>query len=175
MLEIIGDIWQPETWQRADRKNLTQITCNTRLWLCITTNGCIRKDGRAVMGAGIARQARDRYHGIERVLAEKLKRRGNQVNYLIRLIEYGNHAHLFSFPTKNNWRMNSPIELIEDSAKQLKYLWQRATQRYGEPPIVVLPQPGCSNGNLVWSSQVKPLLEIILDAPEFWIISPPGN
>ncbi|MFB2921236.1 hypothetical protein [Aerosakkonema funiforme] len=42
MLEIIGDIWQPETWQRADKKNLTLITCNTRLWLCITTNGFAR-------------------------------------------------------------------------------------------------------------------------------------
>lgn len=30
--------------------------------VCITTNGIIKTNGRAVMGAGIARQANQKYH-----------------------------------------------------------------------------------------------------------------
>lgn len=66
MFETTCDIWQPKTW------NLELEPIET-LWLCITTNGYIKKNGCAVMGAGVAKQARDRFDGLDRLLGEKLK------------------------------------------------------------------------------------------------------
>ena len=48
MKEIKSDIWKV----KAD-------------WICVTTNGKIRADGRAVMGAGIAKDAKIRFPDID--------------------------------------------------------------------------------------------------------------
>jgi hypothetical protein len=39
-------------------------------------------DGKAVMGVGIAKEARDRYKGIDEIFAQKLSKRSNRVSYL---------------------------------------------------------------------------------------------
>ena len=136
MIEIIGDIWV----QKCD-------------WLCVTTNGVIKADGKAVMGKGIALQTAQRYPNISTILAQKLKDRGNIVSPLL----FANGKWIISFPTKLDWRMPSDINLIKQSAIQLKEAFDKQIKK----PIIMLPRPGCSNGGLKWED-VKEVIEPIL-------------
>lgn len=116
----------------------------------ITTNGSIRKDGTAVMGRGVALQAKSRYHGIENDLGAALAISGNRVHWL--------NEEIVSFPVKHHWMLKADIDLIERSARQLveladtKDAWR----------TIVMPRPGCGNGGLDWKD-VKPVIAPILD------------
>lgn len=138
MIERQGNIWDME--------------CN---WLCITTNGIIRRDGRAVMGRGIALQAKQKVPDIDLVLAESLQSYGNVVRPLMRWKD----TLLLSFPTKHDWKQPSNIQLIEQSARQLKVLFDNELKK----PIIVLPRPGCSNGGLEWKDVRQILLPILVE------------
>jgi len=139
MKEIIGDLWTFEN-------------------KCITTNGMLTKQGLAIMGKGIALEARLRHPDLPYILGQLIKEKGNHVYFL--KIGY------FSFPTKNDWKNNSSLELIERSCIELIDLvndpWYQITE-------VVLPKPGCGNGGLDWKV-VKPILEKYLD-DRFSVIS----
>lgn len=128
--------------------------------VCITTNGVVKKNGCAVMGAGIAKQASVRFSGLARNLGDRLTQYGNQA-YNMGLYKdniTGKWTRLITFPTKHHWRDKSDLELIEMSAKQIVDICDRRgiTTCY-------LPRPGCANGGLDWNSQVKPLIDRILD------------
>ena len=86
--------------------------------VCVTTNGIIRKDGTAVMGAGIAKTANQRFN-LATKLAEHLKKNGNTVCDLGEYTFKTSRFHIVSFPTKQDWKDKSPLWLIERSAKQL--------------------------------------------------------
>lgn len=144
MIEIIGNMWK--------------IDCDA---ICVTTNGIIKKNGEAVMGAGVAHQAKIRYPGLPRELAVKLRFTGNHVY----LMPQKNHISIVTFPTKNDWKDDSDIALIEQSCEELVVLTDKL--RWNQ---VVLTRPGCANGKLNWSD-VKPILEKHLD-DRFIIISP---
>lgn len=146
MQEKTGDIW--EYTRNCD-------------WLCITTNGIVKKNGRAVMGRGIALQAKRRFPYIDLVLAERIRSRGNVVSPLVKAENYW----ILSFPTKHHWRTPSDIDLIRRSAEQLKQHFDEQEKK----PLVVMPRPGCGNGQLEWSD-VKRVIEPILDDPGFLII-----
>ena len=47
--------------------------------ICIPTNGFIKRNGAAVMGRGVAKQATQRFIGIEFTIGEHLKWNGNEV------------------------------------------------------------------------------------------------
>ncbi len=160
---------QINSWKDANGESIP-VKQNTPLWLCVTTNGEIKKsDGKAVMGAGIAREARDRYKGVDQVLAQKLR-----VSYLRDLPELGAKARLLSFPTKHKWKENSSLTLIEESARELKAQFLRAKAHYCSegmnPPLIVVPRPGCNNGKLNWFN-VRNSIAPIFDADEFLRIS----
>lgn len=144
MIEREGDLWNMD--------------CN---WLCITTNGIIRSDGKAVMGRGVALQAKERIPLIDTILAEKLIKNGNIVSALL---SYEN-KWIISFPTKHNWRDKSDLDLIISSAQQLKKHFDSQSKK----PIVLLPRPGCANGGLEWSL-VKDAIKPILTDDEFIIV-----
>lgn len=147
MLEEFGDFW---TIQGDAR--------------CITTNGALRSTGYAIMGKGIALQARERYHNIEFTLGRLIQKYGNHVFYI-------GHG-LISFPTKHDWRdYKSDIELIKRSAIELVSLFK------GDVPIktksnrrILLTRPGCGNGNLNWT-EVRPIIQTILNSDEFIVIN----
>lgn len=125
--------------------------------ICIPTNGIIRRDGLAVMGRGVALEAARRQPWIQAELADCIKKYGN----IVSLLQWPDTArfpyHLVSFPTKNHWKENSDILLIQRSAWQLTrmaddYLWNQ----------VCLPPVGCGNGGLRWKD-VEAVLAPILD------------
>ena len=130
MLVARGNIWSYE----AD-------------WVVVTTNGIVKKNGEAVMGRGVARQAKDRFPNLARRLAHVLKRRGNHIAIF-------EDIKIVTFPTKHNWKDSSSLELIDQSCVEIASLPYDAT--------FVMPKPGCGLGNLTWN-QVRPILEKRLD------------
>lgn len=145
---------------------------------CVTTNGFVKKNGCAVMGRGIAKQVADIYPDLPKILGKLLTNKGNNVHILKDL---GNE-YIVSFPTKPVYTVSkgdnvvsharilypllayvpgyhaiSQLDIIERSCIQLVQLtdkqgWNR----------VILPPPGCGNGQLNWDD-VRPILEKHLD------------
>ena len=125
--------------------------------VCVTTNGIIKKDGTAVMGAGIAKTANMRFN-VSSKLATSLRQNGNNVSDLGQYNWQTSNFHLVAFPTKENWRDNSHLWLIERSARQLVEFADA-----NEFEHIFLTRPGCGCGGLDWYNTVKPVLESILD------------
>jgi hypothetical protein len=141
MLETIGDIWE-----YAERGYI----------LVITTNGSLTRDGRAVLGRGVARQAVLHVPDI----AEKLGRL---------LTEQGNHVFdlgcgIVSFPVEDTAWSQPDLRIIARSAQELRLLADRSGLRK-----IVVPRPGCGGGGLAWKD-VQPLLEPWFDK-RFTVIS----
>lgn len=131
-------------------------------WYCITTNGSLTSKGLAIMGAGVAKQARNRYPDLPKRLGEILQ--GYRKVLLgpsllgFNKEDTGYDRNLIIFPTKYEWTDEfSSLKLIKESASMLRYL---ATRRGDE--TFAIPRPGCGNGNLRWQEDVKPILEPIL-------------
>jgi hypothetical protein len=116
--------------------------------VCITTNSIIKKDGHAVMGAGIALQAKQKYKNIDWYLALHIQTNGNTVG-IIR----PTGPRIISFPTKHHWKDNSDLQLIEQSAIQLA----RLIKEHGWTKVA-MPKPGCANGKLNWTD-VEPIID----------------
>lgn len=126
--------------------------------VCVTTNGVTKKDGHAVMGAGIAKEANTKFH-VSGILGAKLRATGNHV-YELATVQ-GNAPvpyKLVAFPTKNDWRDNSSIKRIVQSAYELMaYCVEHGIEN------VYLPPAGCGCGGLDWDAHVAPVLKDILD------------
>jgi len=141
MIEVTGDIWE----------------YRGSAIIAITTSGSLTRDGRAVLGRGVARQALAHHPFLQQLLGALLQKSGNHVHDL----GYG----LVSFPVEETaWSLPDP-GLIARSAMELRILadrcgWER----------VVVPRPGCGGGGLRWGD-VAPLLMAQLD-DRFCLISP---
>ncbi len=155
----------------------------------ITTNGCVRRDGRAVMGRGTAFQARRKFPDIDKDLGKLINNTGSKVQ----VIRKEKGTDIVSFPVKpiiaapenvlprmkNNipymtglladkipgWAALAEISIIEESCKQLIALanelgWRR----------VALPRPGCGNGELNYNTTVRPILLKYLNDKRFYVI-----
>ena len=143
MFETVGDIWEYAT---------TGV-------IVITTNGSLTRDGRAVIGRGVAKQAALRYPG----LAEKLG---------ILLFEGGNHVFdlgcgIVTFPVEETAWSQPDLRIIARSAVELRLLADRSGWK-----LIVVPRPGCGGGGLAWKD-VRPLLEPCFDQ-RFLVISSQG-
>ncbi len=139
MIELAGDLWE----------HLGQTT------LCITTGGLVNRRGEASMPRGCARQARERFPELPKVLGALLLERGNHVHEL----GWG----LVSFPVEQTPFEVPGLGLIERSCQELLAL---TTARNW--PQVVVPRPGCGGGGLDWS-EVRPILQRYFD-DRFWVV-----
>jgi len=124
--------------------------------ICVTTNGFVKADGKAVMGRGCAKEATKLIPGIEEELAKKIKTHGNNVAYLA---EHRGRK-ILSFPVKHNWWEEASLELIERSCQQLKFYVNDIYNN--QRRFIVVPRPGCGNGKLEWID-VKPICEEYFD------------
>jgi hypothetical protein len=140
MLETTGSIWD---------------MCSADA-VCVTTNGMLNKKGEAVMGKGIALEAKQRFTGVEKVLGALIKAGGNSV-YPLPFFLFKDSGQIVSFPTKHHWRDKSSIDLIKVSCFELINLTD--DRGWGR---IVLPRPGCGLGGLSWAN-VKKEIEKILD------------
>ena len=122
-------------------------------YICVTTNGIVSRDGTLVMGAGFAKQVRNRYHGIDRALGEGVKLLGN-IPLMFNTAQ--GESNIISLPTKNHWKDKSSLELIVRSVSHIA-----KTMRPTD--TIALTRPGCALGGLDWESTVKPAIEPLLD------------
>lgn len=135
----------------------------------VTTNGIVKKNGRAVMGAGTAKYCRDTFLGVDRMLAGKLKS-GNHCYLLGKypIPDSSGTFLLYSFPTKNDWKDKSDIRLIRQSCKEMKRLADEAGLHR-----IYMSCPGCGCGGLDYYQDVRPILMVELD--ERFIVCMPDN
>ena len=145
MREISGDMFSPVYIKFADA-------------ICVTTNGVVKKNGSAVMGAGNALQARKIFKGLDLDLGRLIKKNGNIVQIIRFEMIHGKKIPIVSFPVKHNWWEKADLELIRKSLDQLS-----AEIKFNQWKKVILPRPGCMNGKLSWLTEVKPLLELFMD------------
>lgn len=147
MQELKGDLWQ--LWDAPN--------ANVKL-LCITTNGYVKPNGRAVMGRGCALEMKTRFFDSDQTLGALIKKNGNHVQ---KFLTWRGHRVL-SFPVKHNWWEKADIELIKRSCNELmayRECWEQ----------VFLPRPGCGNGGLSWE-EVKPIIAPLL-SDNIWVVS----
>ncbi len=142
MIEISGNIWD------YHKKGFP---------IVITTNGTINSYGKAVMGRGVALEAKQLYPELPKHLAIRLKKYGNTVFWF-------NTYKLFTLPVKHNWWEKADFKLVVKSVKLLVEFVNafRGQQCEGFSKIYMV-RPGCSNGKRDWERDIKPLLKDVLD------------
>lgn len=165
MLEAYGNIW--DLFKDYDA-------------VVITTNGFVKTNGEAVMGRGIALEAKEHFDNLPERLGLAIREEGNRVfifphyynrvstklSSVYRGFDFQNMGRVITFPVKPimgangkpGWSVKAEIGLIETSCKQLIELLDKT------PWIskVIMPRPGCGNGGLKWED-VKPVIEPLLD------------
>jgi hypothetical protein len=123
----------------------------------ITTNGTVRKDGACVMGRGCAYEATQKfppnpgYPGIAWKLGNAIRAEGNIPFVFL-------SEGLITFPVKHSWFEPADPTLIAHSVE-----WLKEWLAHQPNVSVVMPRPGCGNGQLKWED-VKPLLESLPDS-----------
>lgn len=148
MKEVTGNIWA---------------FYGKRHWVVITTNGTIKTDGSAVMGRGVALEAKQRLPSLPFKVGKYLEERGNHCGAFW-------DSRLITFPVKHNWYEKASTELIERSCRELSALVDEIQKsclmepdlKKLLPDLFYLVRPGCGNGQLDWKD-VKPILEKYLD------------
>jgi hypothetical protein len=120
--------------------------------LCITTNCMVNKAGQAIMGKGIAFKAKKRWPICTETLGKMI-----QQDMCSGQIHEVSGTKIYAFPTKIDWRRKSSLNLIKESAINLRALADIYNWKY-----ITLPPPGCGNGDLNWQ-EVKTVLEDIFD------------
>ena len=133
MREAYGDLWEYPADIRV-----------------ITTNGIVKNNGAVVMGRGCARQARDKYPGIDKKIGTLITRHGNRAFRIV-------GTDIATMPVKTHWKNPAEVPIIVRSCMQLVEM----ADKFGWESIVV-PRPGCGNGQLSWN-MVKPSVEAVLD------------
>ena len=138
--------------------------CNSGDAVCVTTNGIVNKNGNAVMGKGIALQAKNLFPNIDIKLGSYLKEHGNRVFNLGVWNLNGKIIRVFSYPTKHHWKDPSDVTLICKSAEELALMVESGKFSISGSSInnILLPAVGCGNGGLIWEVSVEPWLSNIL-------------
>ena len=140
MHETVGDIW-------------AFAGCGI---IAITTNGSLTRDGRAIFGRGVARQAAERFTCLAEKTGTLLAQQGNHV------LDLGNG--LVTFPVEETPWSLPDLRIIRRSAAELRHLADLTGWK-----LIVVPRPGCGGGGLAWH-EVRPLLLPLFDE-RFLIVS----
>lgn len=128
--------------------------------IVITTNGAVKRNGECVMGRGCALEAKNRYPGLPAALGKAIKERGN-------IPFYFPTQRIMTLPVKHIWNQPADPELIRRS---LMAMVEKVDKLGLEK--VVMPRPGCGNGQLSWDD-IRPMCEEILDDRFTVITFPP--
>ena len=137
---INGNIW--DKWEAG-------------YYIGITTNCERNNKGDAIMGAGIAKEAKKRVP----ILPFEL---GHYKKDLSTVAVWNKHR-IITIPTKYEWRKPSNLILIAESCYDLSALMSVVEEE------IYLPQLGCSNGQLEWKD-VKPIMEKYLTDDRFIVV-----
>lgn len=133
MIEIFGDFWK----EANIAKKYDAIVC--------TTNLIVKQNKRLVMGAGIAKDFRDRFPDLDLEWGLRILNDEHEDGFMMTLSACPGMKYLVAFPTKINWRDNSEIDLIVKSTLNLV----KSANILGWKKIL-MTRPGCKNGKLNW-------------------------
>lgn len=114
----------------------------------ITTNGTVRKNGKANLGSGNAKQVGDTETWLETKLGYLIDQFGNHVHYL--------DKDIISFPVEHSWQEHADIQLVKRSAIELLQLVDNSGWE-----TVYMPLPGCGKGGLKPSDVISVLAPIL--------------
>ncbi len=129
---------------------------------CITINGTFKADGSLVMGAGIAKEAKKRMPGIERIISAQFRTYLMHEPYLLPMVLASKSQMMGLFQVKHHFAEPASIELINRSTVQLfRYIASYPKM------TVCLNFPGIGNGKLK-RSEVLPIVELLPDNVEVW-------
>lgn len=144
---------QGETWDAYDDADL----------FLITTNSTLKQNGALVMGRGIARQARDRFRGLDLALGREIAAVcGHLGHYHLLVSPRWPAAKLGAFQVKTHYARPASPALIRQSALAL-LAW--CEDHPGA--TVCLNFPGIGNGGLA-RAQVLPLLKALPNNVHIW-------
>lgn len=147
MIEVTGDVWEYHS---------------AGYWLVVPTNGQVKSNGDAVMGAGMAKQAKEAFPELPERLGCALTCFGNRVYPFTGI-------RVITFPTKDHWKQPSSLPLIESSALQLRDLLRDGVlDNYGSGRVAMV-RPGCGHGGLAWAD-VKAVIEPILAGNRYVVV-----
>ncbi len=136
----------------------------------ITTNATIKRNGALVMGRGIARQARDRFPGLDAALGKRIKNVCvNQGQYGLLVSPRWPKARLGAFQVKRHYSQPASLELIRHSVTAL-CAWCAAHP----DALVALNFPGIGNGRLC-REDVLPILMQLPEQVAIWEYPPAGR
>ena len=140
MQELTGDLWTVVP------------TGYHEVWRGVTTNGVVN-NGQLIMGAGTAKQAKDKFPSLPLILGGLVEHMDGNIPYYIHVDDAD---PVFSFPTKNHYRSKSDEKLIMKSAISLA---NKAILNPGD--AFILPRPGVGLGGLDWKN-IRPILLTLL-------------
>ena len=118
-------------------------------WRVIPINTTLNKNGFLIMGAGLAKEAAERYIGLAKLWGSYYSLKPET------LLQIFYAKKLLGLPTKYHWKDRSSLELIERILIELQSFISVKDDSLG----TICPQLGCGLGGLDWKSQVKPLVE----------------
>lgn len=128
---VKGDLWEYQTAIGGE-------------WVVIPTNMTIKKNGNAVLGRGVAKQALDKYPLLDMWYGNILKMHQEKVgedHYIGFAIDYT--LGLIMFPVKDYWSEKAQMDILKWSFKQLRlFLLLNPNQK------VVMPVVGIGFGEI---------------------------
>lgn len=146
MLETHGDLW----------------TFRQYGWLVVPTNLTVRRDGLAVMGRGVARQASAAFWGLREYYGSILEEGRHGIEPVVSRPLRGPALKLVLFPVKRHWSERADLELVARNARELV-----------DHPLVTgqvfLPLVGCGFGELE-PEEVMPILSGVLSDRRFVLV-----
>lgn len=112
-------------------------------WIAVTINKVVKDNGRLVMGAGVADQARKRYRNpdIDLIFGKEI-RRGVEVPFMT----YPD-ARIYGIPTKNHYKDRTSIQLLNEGAAHLERIIDESLFAENKPKVVC-PLLGAGAGGL---------------------------
>lgn len=131
--------------------------------IVISINWKTKRSGEAVMGAGVAKQAAERWPWLATSLGRQIEMSSGPAVVCFSTAT----AFLLLVPTKHDWRAPSTLELVESGVRTMIDLVDRHGWR-----SIAMPRLGCGLGGLSWSTQVRPLLTGSLD--DRFVVCHPG-
>lgn len=135
----------------------------------VTTNSYVRKDGSLVMGAGAAKQLRDRVRGIAHNFGQKIREGcGHLGEYGIitagkPMGKYMPETETGAFQVKTDWQNQADTRLLAGAAKQLTNMLGRRSPDW----TVFVNYPGIGNGGLS-KTDVAPIINGWPDNVHVW-------
>lgn len=161
------------------RIDITDRKPGTTDWIVIPVNLCRKGNGEAVMGAGLALWAKQRYPELPMVYGNQLYAHGigatiPRERFNPMLLGVVPKRRVILFPTKRDWSQGADLDLIRAGAH---YLVQAGVSLQAtQPGRVLIPRLGCGLGGLDWHKDVKPVLDGVgLDAAPFVYCTPPAG